>query len=282
MRVLLTGSNGQVGTALLDHLDHSTDTPSDVYQPTASYDFTLLDRHPHPDRETVVADVADYDAIRPAFDKQDAVVHLAAAPKPDDPWEEVYRSNIRGVQNVLAAARDADVDSVVFASSHHVMGCYEDDHAPDLYESDYPLTLTHTDPVRPDSYYATSKLFGEHLGRWFSEGRGGSPTQFYALRICNVSGPACDTPFGRAEEAVQRGDYERGSAAYHRRVDRRRAHWCSRRDIAQLADLCLVDETVTFDIFHGVSGNRARWFDLGHAADVLGYDPQDDASEWER
>lgn len=97
----------------------------------------------------VVADVADYDAGRPAFDGQDAVVHLAAAPKPDDPWGEVYRSNIRGTQNVLAAARNASVGSAVFASSHRVMGRYEGEHAPELYEPDYALTLTHTDPVRP-------------------------------------------------------------------------------------------------------------------------------------
>jgi len=97
----------------------------------------------------VVADVADYDAVRPAFDGQDAVVHLAAAPKPDDPWGEAYRSNIRGTQNVLAAARNASVGSAMFASSHRVMGRYEGEHAPELYEPDYALTLTHTDPVRP-------------------------------------------------------------------------------------------------------------------------------------
>jgi len=173
IRVLLAGSNGQVGTALLDHLDHGTDTPSDAYRPTGSCESTLLDCRPHPERETVVVDVADYDATRPTFDEQDAVVHLAAAPKPDDPWGEVYRSSIRGTRNVLAAARDAGVDSVVFASSHHVMGRYENEHAPDLYASDYPLTLSYTDPVRPDSYYARSKLFGEHLCGGSARGEAG-------------------------------------------------------------------------------------------------------------
>lgn len=134
----------------------------------------------------VVADVADYDAVRPAFDGQDAVVHLAAAPKPDDPWGEVYRSNIRGTQNVLAAARNAGVGSVVFASSHHVMGRRR-------------------------------------------------RTRAGAVRA------------------------------------RLRAHADSHRP-----------GTAGFDIFHGVSGNRARCFDLGHAADVLGYDPQYDAGEWEQ
>jgi len=88
-----------------------------------------------------------------------------------------------------------------------------------------------------------------------------------------VSGPAHSTPFGRAAEAVERGDYERGSEAYRRRVDRRYAHCCSRRDIARLVDRYLTDGTVTFDTFHGVSGSRARWFDVQYAADAVGQPP---------
>ena len=128
MDVLLTGAFGQVGTAVLDSLGSDD-----------AYEFTCLDRaEPETGRaegaSIVQADVADYDAIRPAFNQKDAVVHLAAAPKPHDPWEDVLQSNIIGTYNVLEAAADAGVGTVVFASSHHVMGGYEDEFKPALYD----------------------------------------------------------------------------------------------------------------------------------------------------
>ncbi len=269
MDVLITGAHGQVGTAIAERLG---DTPE--------YDLTYLDREDSPERETIVADVADYDAIRPAFDGIDAVVHLAAAPRPDLPWNEILESSLIGTYNVMEAAEDAGVEQVVFASSHHVSGNYEIKNAPELYEACLDFKIDHTDPVRPDSYYAIAKLFGEHTGHHYVENRD-APDQFYAIRFCNVSGEEYDDPYGRAEEAVERGEYERDSPEYEQRVARRRAMWCSRRDAAQLVERCLQDKTVDFDVFYGVSDNPARWFDISHARNVLGYEPQDDASEWD-
>jgi nucleoside-diphosphate-sugar epimerase len=269
MDVLLTGAFGQVGTAVIDHLADDE-----------RYEFTYLDRRDHPEYDGVVADVADYDDVRDAVAGRDAVVHLAAAPKPWDPWDEVLESNVVGTYNVLEAACEAGVDDVVFASSHHVMGGYEDDHAPDLYEPDYPVVLDETDPVRPDSYYALSKLFGEHTGRYYVEYRD-APERFYALRITNVGPPEFDDPWGWAERAVASGEVERGSGAYDRRVARHANHWCSRRDLAQLVDRCLRDETVSFDVFNAVSGNTGSWWSTARAEAVLGYEPLDDARTWE-
>ena len=59
------------------------------------------------------------------------------------------------------------------------------------------------------------------------------------------------------------------------------ATWQSRRDIANLVDCCLRDDTVAFDVFYGVSDNAASWFDIDHARQVVGYDPRDSADEWE-
>jgi nucleoside-diphosphate-sugar epimerase len=269
MNVLMTGAYGQVGTAVIDGLADREE-----------YEFTYLDRRDHPDHETVVADVADYEAIRPAFDGQDAVVHLAAAPTPEDPWSDVLESNVIGVYNVMEAVRDAGVEQVVFASSHHVMGNYEIMNSPELYDAHLDFKIDHTDPVRPDSYYALSKLLGEHFGRHYVENLA-APEQFYALRLCNVSSEEYDDPYGRAEEAVARGEYARGSPEYDERVARRRCMWCSRRDLAQLVDRALQDDSVAFDVFYGVSDHPGRWFDISRARHVLGYEPRDDASEWD-
>jgi len=275
MDVLLTGPYGRCGTAIIDHLHDVPDLS-----------FTYLNRsdreedHPYGGYDTVVADVTDYGAIRPAFDGVDAVVHLAACPYTDGEWDDVLEPNVVGTYNVLEAARDAEVEIVVFSSSNHVMGMYEEEFSPALYEPDFDLELTHDDPVRPDSYYGTTKVFGEALGRQYVE-LYDYPRRFYALRICSVRHEACDHPYGDAERMVEEGEIERGSEAYEREVRRMKATWHSRRDFAHQIECCLRDDDVTYGVFSGVSDNDRRWFSIDHARQRLGYDPQDNGETWD-
>jgi nucleoside-diphosphate-sugar epimerase len=275
MNVLVTGPYGRCGTAIIDHLADRSE-----------YEFTYLDRsepdddQPCAEFETVVADVSDYEAIRSAFDDQDAVVHLAAHPHVESTWEDVLEPNLIGVNNVLSATREAEVGTVVFASTNHVVGMYEVERAPEIYGLEYDLVLDHTTPVRPDSFYGASKSFGEDLGRYYVENYE-YPEQFYALRICSVRHPEYDHPYGDAERGVDNGEWERGSDDYEEQVARMKAMWHSRRDFAHEVECCLRDDGVDFDIFAGVSGNRRRWFDLEHARAKIGYDPQDDGEEWD-
>ena len=273
--VLMTGAYGRCGTAIIDHLHDADD-----------YEFTYLNRsdrpegHPYGEYDTVVADVSDYEAIRPAFDGQDAVVHLAAYPYTDGDWDDVLEPNVIGLNNVLKAARDAEVETVVFGSSNHVVGMYEVENAPEIYRRNVDLTVDRANPVRPDSYYGASKAFGEDLGRYFVENYE-YPRRFYALRICSVRSKEYDHPYGDAEAGVARDEYERDSPQYREAVARMKAMWQSRRDFAHMVDCCLADDSVEFDVFYGVSDNDCRWFDIDHAREVLGYDPQDDAEEWD-
>ncbi|MFB6136118.1 MAG: NAD-dependent epimerase/dehydratase family protein [Halobacteriaceae archaeon] len=273
MNVLITGAYGKCGTALIDHLEDD-------------YEFTYLNRsdrpddHPYGGYDTVVGTVEDWDATRPAFDGQDAVVHLAANPSVGASWADLFEPNVVGMYNTLEAAREAEVESVVFGSTNHVMGMYEEEHSPELYEPGYGLVLDESDPVRPDSYYGASKSFGEDLGRYYVE-QHEYPKRFYALRICSVRAEEYDHPYGDAERAVESGSYERGSEAYERTVKRMKAMWHSRRDFARLVDRCLVDDDVEFGVFSGVSGNQTRWFSIENARSTLGYDPRDDGSEWD-
>jgi nucleoside-diphosphate-sugar epimerase len=273
--VLVTGAYGTCGTAIIDHLDGDD-----------RYEFTYLNRsdrpadHEYGGYDTVVANVDDYAAIRPAFDDADAVVHLAAWPSVQSTWDDVFEPNILGTQNVLRAAEAAEVESVVFASTNHVVGAYEDEYAPEIYERDHDLLLDHESPVRPDSFYGMSKAFGEDLGRHYVENRP-FPERFYALRICSVRDPDHDHPYGDAERGVENGDYERWSPTYERRVKRMKAMWQSRRDFAHEVACCLDDDSVAFGVFSGVSDNRRRWFDLEYARSQIGYDPVDDGEEYD-
>lgn len=268
MDVLVTGASGRVGTAILDHLDRQ------------QYNFTLVDREDDEHHETYVADITDYGGIRPAFDSQDAVVHLAGYPKPDGSWEQTLENNIVGMYNTLEAAKDADVETFVFASTNHVVGMYEVENSPDIYEPEFGLVVDHRSPVRPDSYYGVSKGFDEQLGRYYTE-TFDRPAQFYSLRLGCVRSEEYDHPYGDAEKGVRRDEWERGSERYHRNVKRMKAMWLSRRDLAHLVERCLRDETVKFDVFYGVSDNDARWFDLEHARSTIGYRPEDNGGEWD-
>lgn len=274
MDVLMTGVYGRCGTAVIDHLH---DRPE--------YDFTYYDRsdrpdeHPYGGYDTVVADIADFDTLLAASEGQEAMVHMAAYPYTDGTWPEIFESNIIGMYNALEAARRAQVETLVFISSNHVMGLYEEEFAPDIYYPDHELVLDHTDPVRPDSFYGTSKSFGEDMGRYYVESYE-YPKQFYALRVCSVRMPEYDHPYGDAELGVEAGEFERGSEEYEQQVARMKGMWQSRRDFAHQIDCCLADDDVEFGIFSGVSDNHRRWFDLEHARACIGYDPQDNGEEW--
>ena len=267
MDVLVTGPYGRVGTALIDNLPDE-------------YDLTYLDREDHPDHDTIVADVADYDAIRPAFDDKDAVVHLAGYPTTDGTWGDILENNLVGMYNALEAADDAGVETFVFASSNHAVGMYEEEHAPAIYEPDFDLLVDHRSPVRPDSYYGTSKAFGEDLGRYYVEKRD-APTTFYGVRICSVRHAEYDHPYGDAEQGVEEGRWERGSDEYERQVARMKAMWQSRRDFAHMVERCLETTDPDFEVLYGVSDNDRRWFDIDHARETIGYDPQDNGEEWD-
>ena len=76
------------------------------------YTFSGLDRAQTadaPDIPTTVADVSNFDAIRPAFDGMDAVIHLAADAGMHAPWTSVLPNNIVATYNVFEAARQAGV-----------------------------------------------------------------------------------------------------------------------------------------------------------------------------
>lgn len=266
--VLVTGALGIVGSAIWEALADRDE-----------YRFSALDRESAESLDVHVGDITRYEEIRPAFDGVDAVVHLAGYPRTDGTFGEVLENNVVGTYNVLECARDAGVEQFVFASSNHAVGMYEADAAPGIYEPDHELLVDHTAPHRPDSYYGASKCYGEDLGRYYVEGEG-APFRFYALRFGAIQTPEYDHPYGYAEIGVDDGDWTRGSPEYEAKVARMKAIWQSRRDAAQLVDCCLQDTDVTFDVFYGVSDTDRGWFDIRHAADVLGYGPRDDADAW--
>lgn len=250
-RVLVTGAEGTIGTAVREHL-------------AGRYDLVALTLTPQA-FPSHVADITELDAILPAFDGVDAVVHLAASAALESPWADVLRSNLVGAYNVYEAARLAGCERIVFASSNHTVGMYEVEGAPQIYEPDDPRLVDHTAELRPDSLYGVSKVYGEALGRLYHERHG---LAVFNLRIGAVR--AKDDPTLPSSNSLLDLD----DAGRHARM---RAVWLSRRDCAELIAACLDAEDVEWAVVYGVSANPGRFWDLEHARELLGWEPRDAA-----
>ena len=87
-KVLVTGMSGRIGGAVLKYLGQK-------------YDFTALNRRPMDGVRCVTGDIADFNSIRPHFDGQEAVVHLAAALGGVADAKDIVERNIWGTYNVL-------------------------------------------------------------------------------------------------------------------------------------------------------------------------------------
>lgn len=265
--VLLTGAMGRVGQAILDGIGED-------------YEWRLLAHNP-PDHEPAhpyeIADVVDEEAMAAVTDGVGAIIHLAGDPRPSAPWDSVLENNVHGTKVLYQAAVENDVDRFVYASSNHAVGMYEVDGAPEIYHGEMDLTVDHTVAPRPDSMYGIEKVYGEGLCRLAADAHG---LRCYALRICAVRSEPYDHPYGDAEAGVEAGRFDRGDDAYAEQVARMKCMWHSRRDLGHLVDRCLRDDSVSFDIFYGLSDNDRRWFDIEHAREVLGYDPQDNGEAW--
>ena len=265
MKILITGGCGKCGTALA----------------ALPYEKTFFDRvscanEPLGER-FIQSNLNSLDVLAEAIRGCDAVIHLAASTSTESTWVDVLRDNIEGTQNILKIACDEGVERFIFASSNHVVGMYEIEEAPRIYEIDHGIVVDRDTSVRPDSYYGVSKVFGENLGRYVAENGG---PKFYAIRIGAVLTAEKDHPYSYGEDGVKKGLWKRGSEQYQLQVKRLKAIWQSRSDFVQMINLCLQYDGPVFDIFYGVSDNPRRWLDIEHAKTVLGYRPLYNAEDW--
>jgi NAD+ dependent glucose-6-phosphate dehydrogenase len=257
-RVLVTGGAGVIGQAVYHHLHDR-------------YELSSIDRVKALNYETShVADIANLDALLPAFDRVDAVVHLAASISVDSPWADVLHNNLITTYNVYEAAKRSGTKAVVFASSNHAIGMYETDGAPSIYNLDDPRVYDHTAELRPDSLYGVSKVYGEALGRYYQENFG---IRSYNLRIGSVRRD--DDP---RDPSVQNSSFWLDLTP-EQKFDRLRATWLSQRDCAELISACLDAKHVNWAVVYGISNNPRQFWDLSHAKELLGWDPKDSAPE---
>jgi nucleoside-diphosphate-sugar epimerase len=253
-RVLVTGGEGIIGSVVRRTL-------------ADAYDLSFLTLRPA-SFASHVGNITRLASIRPAFRGVDAVVHLAGSSSVDSPWEQVLANNVVGTYNVFEAARQAGVKRVVYASSNHTIGMYEVEGAPSIYDLDDDRAFDVSVPVRPDSLYGVSKVFGEALGRLYADRH---QMDVVCLRIGAVR--ESDDPT-KAEAGRPFEPFPFLTTDQSRQ--RLRAVWLSHRDCAQLIQRAL-DAPVHWAVVYGVSNNPRRFWDLRGARDLLGYEPMDSA-----
>ena len=242
-KVLFTGMSGLIGQVCQRELGDS-------------YELSALNRRSVAGVPCLCADISDLEAIRPAFEGVDVVVHLAAIAKGDATWEEVLPHNVVGTYNVFEAARAAGVGRVISASSGAAVSDSERDMpyralVEGRYDDVEGWEKLEPSVVRPSGLYGCSKLWGEALARHFSDAW---DLSMICIRIGAVN--EADRPRSVREFSV----------------------WCSQRDIAQMIQRCIeAPESLKFATFYAVSDNKWSYRSLDNARRELGYEPRDQA-----
>lgn len=175
---LVTGGGGFIGSHLVDRL------LADGYRVRVLDNFATGSRsnisHVRDDIELIEGDVQSYERCHTAVRGCNLVFHQAALPSvPRSVADPLTSSatNVTGTLNILLAARDEDVERVVYASSSSVYG------------TNHELPKREEMAPQPISPYAVAKLAGEGYCRAFSEVYG---LQTVSLRYFNVFGPRQD------------------------------------------------------------------------------------------
>lgn len=211
--VMVTGATGLLGHAVVARLLAAGSEVTAVVRDVERARRLLPNR---PQLRLVGGDVNDVDSYAGALRGMDAVIHTAAYFReyyqPGHDLELLYRTNVDAVEELLKAAVDAEVPTVVHTSSIAVLGG-GDRHAPA--DEDTP----HGDPSR-GNHYRASKIRAERMAGRFAER--------YGLRVPLVlpawmwgPGDAGPTSAGRLFLAVARGGIRALPAAGNHVVDAR-------------------------------------------------------------
>jgi L-arabinose 1-dehydrogenase [NAD(P)+] len=248
--VAITGAAGEVGRVVADAFDPEN--------------RRLFTHSEHEDVDSEPLDMADEGHFGEALNGTDVLVHAAWLGGPEDRWDDTHGANLRGVANAFAAAVENELDRVIVPSSNHVTGLYnrDDPSKMETMAADGTRAVDPDDTVRPDSFYAVSKVASEAMGRYYAERY---DLEVLALRVGWLM---------PAEElrTIQSDDPDRARFA--------RAMWLSPRDCQALFRRAAREPLAESPlVLNAVSRNAERYLSLTETTLHLGYRPLDDSNE---
>jgi nucleoside-diphosphate-sugar epimerase len=263
-KVMITGVYGLIAGAIYNRLV-SNPAEYDVYglaRRRQDSDRVAPDRVIDvPEEKFTLSDMQDLDQMAKAFEGMNVVLHMAADPSGSNGWESILKSNIIGGYHAFEACRLANVKRIVYASSIQASSGYKAYVEPyrsigkeDAEDLPDPLPIVTKDmPTRPTNIYASSKVWGESVARFYSDVHGLS---CLCIRIGWVLGT--DKPTRASANDI----------------------WCSQRDIVEISECCVnAPEDIRYDVYYGMSDNADRWVDIESAREMIGYVARDRAED---
>jgi len=164
-RILVTGSEGDVGSVLLPQLAKRLDAVG-------------FDLRPHDGALNVIqGDLTDYDSVAAAAQGMDAIVHVAALlpHRPHRLQADYVDVNVAATTNVLQAALDAGVKRVVYCSTVWASGHgYTEPYQP----------IDEDVPCAPICIYGQTKWLGELMSEYFGREHG---LETVVIRFCGYN-----------------------------------------------------------------------------------------------
>ena len=231
LNVLVTGSTGNLGQKAVAALECAEGAK-----------IVRIGRNSARLPDVVTADLCNYGDWTRSFRGVDAVLHLAADPRPVSEWAAVTKLNIDLALNVFRAAEEAQVRRIVFASSNWVVGGYRFGRE----------RLTPCIPPRPVNPYGASKLFIERAGMALGA-RTGISVLALRLGYCQPGEniPGTHMAFGRWGQEM----------------------WLSNEDWAQAALRSCFSTSNESAVLNIVSQNEGMRWDLVSACETIRYAP---------
>jgi nucleoside-diphosphate-sugar epimerase len=149
-RIVITGSGGSLGKILQKEL-------------RGVFDLTRIDKKPASGKAVVLDIANDYKNFRNTLKDNDVIVHLAWNTLEDFPSENIVQQNKVMAENVYRAAVENNISRVIVASSVHVN---------DYSKVPIGTYLSPKSECWPDTPYGATKIYIEHLGRYYSRKHG--------------------------------------------------------------------------------------------------------------
>jgi len=149
-RIIITGSQGSLGRILQEGLSNS-------------FNLLCIDKISN-NAKAIALDLAiEFEKFKDLLEKDDIIIHLAWDTFEDYPNGNIVPENKEMAENVYRAAIESGASRVIIASSVH---------ASDYSEVPVGGYIKPQFESCPDTPYGATKVYIEHLGRYFSKEHG--------------------------------------------------------------------------------------------------------------